>query len=298
MRFVDLTTSHRRLALIGADATRFLNGQVSNNVTTCTVGHGIAACVCNAKGKLEGTVNIAAIDQGYLVDFPTLLEETLPVRLERYLISDDCEWTDRSDDTAHIHVLGENANSIAAILTTPSLTISNQVRWRQHGVDIIVDAAHADELTSQLIQVGASLLTSDELHSLRIANRAPAWGAEITTDSLPQELGLESDHISFTKGCYIGQETISRIKSVGRVNRQLVAVRSEFPLVLGAEIRLADSDPNSKPLGIVTSIDPQTQEGLALVHRNALDPNASIITTNLENSLSRPLIILQSITNL
>lgn len=298
MRFVDLTTDHRRYSLIGPDATRYLNGQVSNDVTTCTEGHGIAACVCNAKGKLEGTINIATVDRGYLVDFPSLLYETLPLRLERYLISDDCEWTDRSDDTAHFHILDENTAAIAAILTTPSLTISKQPRWRQRGVDIITDAAHADELTNQLTHAGASPLTSDELRTLRIANRAPAWGAELTTDSLPQELGLESDHISFTKGCYIGQETISRIKSVGRVNRQLVALRSESPLTLGAEIRLAASDPISKPLGIITSIDPEIQVGLALVHRKAIEPGASLIATDTENSLSTPLIILQSKSNL
>ncbi len=294
MRFVDLTTNHSRHALIGPDATRYLNGQVSNDVTLCTGTHGIAACVCNAKGKLEGTVNVAAIDKGYIVDFPSILDETLPVRLDRYLIADECEWTDRSDDTAHLHVLGEDANSIAAIVSIPTLAISNQPRWGQCGVDIIIDAAQVEDVKNQLTVAGATQLTSDEIHSLRIANRAPAWGAEMTTDSLPQELGLESDYISFTKGCYIGQETISRIKSVGRVNRQLVALRSESPLILGAEIRLADNNTDSKPLGIITSVDPVNQEGLALVHRKALDPTASLIATDTENSLSTPLIILQS----
>ena len=197
------------LQLSGGDRERFLNGQVSNDVRKLTAENSIAACVTTIKGKLDAFVRISAFDDSYLIDSESELRESLFARLDKYIIADDCELEDVSDNWRIVHVLGQIESEHVA---------RTSERFGQPGTDLWLpaDASNPGDL---------EILSSADTESLRIRNGVPKWGAEPTPDTLPAEAGLDATAIDFNKGCYIGQEVISRIKSVGRVNRQLLSLR-------------------------------------------------------------------------
>lgn len=297
MQVIDLTSQHARMLLSGPDAARYLNGQISNDVGLCKGEQGIAACVCNAKGKLEGTVNVNSWDQGFLVDFPVELLETLSLRLEKYLISDDCAWSDLSKELKQFHVIDEDPQSIGEKLADVACTVIRNHRYGKFGTDVFCAKQSVGDLLNRLASHGATFPSANEMEEFRIANCGPKWGAELGTETLPQEANLESTHISFTKGCYIGQETISRIKSVGRVNRRLVTLTLDsLPSMIkvGDEIFRESDFPEGKPIGKVTSVASSGPRSLAYLHRTALEGDEPLIVSNTEKSLSRSIRILHS----
>jgi folate-binding protein YgfZ len=103
------------------------------------------------------------------------------------------------------------------------------------------------------------LLVGDELETFRVANGVPAWGRELTEGMLPPEAGLDATDISYQKGCYIGQEVISRIKFAGKLNRRLVRTALEEGS-LPENVRLVDEKGN--PAGEVTSVSPLPVDGM------------------------------------
>lgn len=286
-----LTESSHRWLLSGPDAARYLNGQISNDVNLCNSTTGIAACVCNPKGKLDGIVHVArsTVDGhlGFVVSFPSDLEDTLPLRLEKYLIADDCEWSDITDKTCHIHVTGSTADQI---VLDGTFSTTSQFRFGQPGIDVIAPRSEQDALIAQLVAAGHDRLDAAAADAMRIANGAAAWGAELTADTLPKEAGLEPTHVSFTKGCYIGQETISRMKTAGKVRQQLCQVTTDRSatahLVVGSSLV---SGADHKPCGVITSVasgltTPVDCVGLAMVKRKALESGDPISVANSEGS--------------
>jgi tRNA-modifying protein YgfZ len=194
------------LEFSGPDAVRFLNGQVTQDVRK-VVGSGLSlpACVTDAKGKLQFRVWITEAPQGGAIWI--LCENAgsgeLEARLTRYLIADDVEVRDRSGEFGVWHVSEEPAEGAGRQAN----------RFGFQGFDLIGDFTFEDAVSRE------------ELERLRIENGIPAWGAELREGMLPPEAGLDRTDISYTKGCYIGQEVISRIKSAGKVNRRLVKLR-------------------------------------------------------------------------
>ncbi|QQL43939.1 YgfZ/GcvT domain-containing protein [Sulfuriroseicoccus oceanibius] len=281
MSSIPLTSSHHRWQLAGPDAARYLNGQISNDVHRCTETTGIAACVCNAKGKLDGIVHVSPGSEPdhFIVDFPAELEDTLPLRLERYLIADDAEWSDLTDSTFQIHITDTTADIIAPLVASLDGVVAiSQARFGALGVDVIGPIAQQSAAADALAPIATITLDAQELEDLRIANGAPRWGAELTPDTLPKEVGLEPTHVSFTKGCYIGQETISRMKTAGKVRQALCKLTTSDPVTTGMELIVEGSD---KPCGTITSVDSAGTTALALVKRAALEsPDAIALATN------------------
>lgn len=186
----------------GADRLRYLNGQVSNDLRRLKAGAVQQALVLTAKGKLCATLWIWIDGESFLVEPPVgLVDEVMP-RLERYAIADDVTFDLVEEDTAGWHVFGPAAGS---------LTSGREIaRLGLPGRD--VEDAPADPWLEA---------TPDEITYLRIQNGIPAWGPELDADTLPQEARLERFAVDFHKGCYVGQEIVSRLKSVGRVNEML-----------------------------------------------------------------------------
>jgi folate-binding protein YgfZ len=246
------------LRLSGSDRQRYLNGQVSNDVRKLDGNNSITACVTTLKGKLDALVHIIEHEGAYLIDSEPELREPLLARLDRYIIADDCELDDVSDDWRLIHVLEdfEPDPADAAILARRS------ERLGQSGTDQWLPAGAP-------LPGGLTFLSADEAEALRIRNGVPKWGAELTPDTLPAEAGLDLTAIDFHKGCYIGQEVISRIKSVGRVNRKLVRLRvpDEIPAAepIAPGMRLFDPDRESE-VGVLTSV--AGSEALGFVKRD------------------------------
>ncbi|HEV7405662.1 MAG TPA: glycine cleavage T C-terminal barrel domain-containing protein [Chthoniobacteraceae bacterium] len=248
-----------KLRLTGADRIRYLNGQVTANVTKLGAEAALPACVTTAKGKLSAEVCIAAgAGDSILVDADEVLRESLPARLERYIVADDVTLEDVTDTYALFHFLlppSADEAFAAAMPQVPVATVRRAHRYGRPGWDMWLEhKAGATGFFGISEQPnGPRQLPPDLAESIRIEAGIPRWGYELREDTLPPEAGLDGTHVDYAKGCYIGQEVISRIKSVGHVNRRLTGFLSTGgePLQAGWSV-FAPGD-SVKPIGELTS---------------------------------------------
>ena len=233
------------LVLTGADRVRYLNGQVTSNVQKLAAGQTQPACVTTAKGKLCAEVLLTATADALFIDADAALRDTLPARLERYIIADDVTLTDATDTRALLHFIGPPPPALDGAWSAPSR------RFGRDGWDVRLPSAAFSAVKAALFS--QHLLLDDALlETLRIEAGIPRWGRELGEDTLPPEAGLDRTHIDYHKGCYIGQEVISRLKSVGHVNRQLTGFVAEdgSPLTVGTSIFAPGEE---RAVGTITS---------------------------------------------
>jgi folate-binding protein YgfZ len=235
----------------GNDRARYLNGQVTANVQSLQARRSTPACVTSAKGKLCADGFVTNTGDALWFDAEATLRETLAPRFERYIISDDVTLEDLSDSMRVVHfILGEGETAEALQAAFASLNPTQSARFGRPGLDFLLSSVDAwDALKGERV-----FLTPEDLESLRVEAGIPKWGAELDENTLPPEAGLDRTHIDYHKGCYIGQEVISRLKSIGHVNRRLVGFISSSgtPLEAGWEILAASGDAAS-PAGTLTS---------------------------------------------
>ena len=246
---VDLS-DRLKLRLTGGDRVRFLNGQVTANVTRLVAGQALPGCVTTAKGKLCGDVMLHAANDALILDADATLRAVLPARLERYIIADEVILEDVTDDLRLIHLLGAVAPS--AELADVAVCVDRAHRFGRAGWDLIL---RSEVMANRWPALAANAVELDpELQEiLRIEAGVPRWGHELTENTLPPEAGLDRTHVDYHKGCYIGQEVISRLKSVGHVNRELTG----FVAVTGAPTvgaRLFAPGDDEHPIGTLTSV--------------------------------------------
>jgi len=244
--FFDLS-GRTKLRITGNDRVRFLNGQITNDARKATESAATEACVLNAKGKLNADIFLSAAPDCFWVDADPDLQKALPARIERYIIADDVQIDDVTDRFSIFHVLSGAAPDVAncqRILSTRRLA--------EKGWDIWADSEFHDAVSQQL----SSMLrffdgTSAEI--LRIEHGIPRWGRELTEEIIPVEANLEEHTIDYEKGCYIGQEVISRIKMSGQTNKRLCGLISLHDTPLRAGMKLASTSANGKQVGWITS---------------------------------------------
>ncbi len=243
----------------GPDAVRFLNGQLTQDVRRVAGGKiSLPSCVTDARGKLQFRVTVSDSGDGALwISGPADFSGNLEARLTRYLIADDVEVSDLTGRYGLAHFTGP-------MLEPPVGVIARQSnRFGLAGTDWWIHASLTVEFPVEI-----PMLESDALEALRIANGIPAWGSELIGGMLPPEALLEATDISYNKGCYVGQEVISRIKSAGKVNRRLAR------FVFDAEISVVPG-PLENSAGVVTSVSPIASAGvrhaLGYVKRGAGD---------------------------
>ena len=251
---IDLGTP-ALLEFRGPDAVRFLNGQITQDVRRVVGGEiSLPSCVTDAKGKLQFRITLTAAPNGELwVAGLADQAEELEARLTRYLIADDVEMSSLTNTFKLYHFLEKMP------APPPGGIARESNRYGIPGTDwwLPIDQAINDPL-----------LANDELEALRIANGIPVWGRELIAGMLPPEALLEATDISYQKGCYVGQEVISRIKSAGKVNKRLTRfiIDAQAPVIPGSLENSA---------GEVTSVSPLTVGGLrhalGYVKRGAVD---------------------------
>lgn len=237
------------LKMGGPDRLRYLNGQVTQDLRRLKPDQALPACVLSAKGKLQAEVWIRATEDALWIDAPHSQQEELLQRLERYIVADDVCITDCSGDFDLWHCVSPELPNAEIFLNTMAF---HAQRLGPGGRDFWSMRADRERWSSAL---SPSLGTPAEWEHLRIQRGIPAWGAELDEHTLPPEAGLDKSHIDFHKGCYIGQEVISRLKSVGRVNRSLLRFTGAGAPSPGAELLCAHS---GAPAGVLTSVT-QTQ---------------------------------------
>jgi folate-binding protein YgfZ len=244
--FFDLSP-RVKLRIAGADALRFLNGQISNDLRKATADFAIQASVLSAKGKMNAHVFISAEADSFVLDADPEVYEELPVRIERYIIADDVQIEDVTDRFGIFHVTGE--------LTAVSPAASRVVRADRFGCsgwDIWLERAELERVRREL---AATLAFCDEecAEVFRIERGIPRWGRELTDQIIPTEANLEAASIDYSKGCYIGQEVISRIKMSGQTNKRLCGLVSISGIPLRPGLRLVPDEGDGKEVGWITS---------------------------------------------
>lgn len=220
------------LSFHGPDAVRYLNGQLTQDVAE--VGNrALPACVTDAKGRLQFFVSVfrGPQDDQLLVAGDPARADELRARLERYLIADAVETADLGGRWVRVHAEGR--------LPGASFTRASAGPFGV-GIDHWYPAGRVPDGDS---------LGEEQIETFRIAAGLPVWGRELGEGMLPPEAGLDRTAISYHKGCYIGQEVLSRIKSVGRVNRRLARLTTDADIpgpLLAAGVEV----------GVITSISP------------------------------------------
>ena len=239
-------SSRVKLRISGADALRFLNGQITNDLRKATSASAIQASVLNAKGKVNANVFVSVEGDSFLLDAEPELREELPLRLEKYIIADDVQIEDVSDRFALFHVTGSAAPAIH------SGRIIQANRFGCSGWDIWTERAEQESARGGL---SVAFVPCDEecMEVFRIERGIPRWGRELTDQIIPTEANLEAASIDYSKGCYIGQEVISRIKMSGQINKRLCGFISQSDAPLRVEMRLVPADGDQKEIGWITS---------------------------------------------
>ena len=242
--FLDLS-AHAKLRVTGADRFRFLNGQITNDLRKASETVAVEACVLNAKAKLNAHIFIAALGESLLIDADPELRETLRARLERYVIADDVEIKDVTDEFSLFHVFPEQPPH-------GSGRIVSARRFAATGWDIWSDPARHDAMRDELASAYL-FIDSASADVMRIEQGLPRWGRELTDEIIPIEANLEQRTIDYLKGCYIGQEVISRIKMSGQTNKRLCGLISLDNTPLQPGMKLVAPSASGKEAGWITS---------------------------------------------
>jgi folate-binding protein YgfZ len=206
----------------------------------------IEACVLNAKGRIDAHIYVCELGESFLLDAERSLREKLRARLERYVIADDVEIEDVSDEFSMFHLLSDER-------PPPECgRIVSARRFAGQGWDVWTDANNYDAVCEALSS-SFLLLDPGAAEVLRIEQGIPRWESELTEAIIPVEANLEARTIDYQKGCYIGQEVISRMKMSGQTNKRLCGLISLNDAPLKAGMKLAAPSKEGKEVGWITS---------------------------------------------
>ena len=268
--FFDLS-ARAKLRLTGADRVRFLNGQTTNDVRRARAEATQESCVLNARGHLDAHLFLFATPNDIWMDVDQELRGQLSIRIERYVIADDVVIEDVTDQFALFHVLADSEPKTAA-----ATFCLRSRRLGSEGWDLWVESAGAEKMRN-VLAADYRAMDESEWEVLRIENGIPRWGRELTPEIIPPEANLQMRAIDYEKGCYIGQEVISRMKMSGQTRQRLSGLTSGIALVPGMEVRAG-----TKVVGRVTSAvfsqRMNSHIALAMIKRGYTEPGRSLVT--------------------
>jgi folate-binding protein YgfZ len=238
-----------RICLIGNDRVRFLHGQITNDIKKLCPGEGCYSALTTAKGKMESDISIFNLPDELLLDFEPGLTEKISQRLEKFIVADDVQIVDAAPHYGLLSVQGPkalelvNAIGLAGHLglekryaiakisgeTLGDIYLANHPRLSQSGFDLFVPnhslAAVADKLIAAAKKVGGRACGWTAFETARIESGIPRFGADMDESNLPMECGITDRAMSFNKGCYIGQEVLNRVYTIGHVTKELRGLR-------------------------------------------------------------------------
>lgn len=248
-------TGRGDLRIDGAEAAPFLHGLVTNDVKKLRPGEGCRAAFLTPKGRMLADLVAYRTEAGLVLDCDPALPAKLFALLQKYGMFHPVAIADETLATAVVHVEGPEARGAlaragfaqlpdaphahrVATFAGRALRIASESRAGEPGFDLRLSIVDAEPLVELLVASGAARISPDALDAARVEAGLARWGAELDETLLPNEAWLEKDAISYSKGCYIGQETVARLKTYGHVNRHLVALRlpPDAGIGLGAEV--------------------------------------------------------------
>jgi folate-binding protein YgfZ len=274
-----------KLALTGTEAKSFLQGQVTNDVESLTPGTGCYAAFLTPKGKMLGDVRILDIGDELLLDTERVALQELFNMIRRFSIGYDVQLHKRTLEQGLLSLVGPEALATAGLeqlAAAPEHTharaelggVAVRAIRTDVGVDLLCDAERSTVLRSALEGVGVPPVDEPVVECLRVEHGRPRYGIDLDDTVIPQEAGLNERAVSFSKGCYVGQETVARLNYRGKPNRHLRGLRLSGRAQSGEPLRLGDRE-----VGHLGSVAESPRFGwiaLALVRREA--PVGSTVT--------------------
>lgn len=284
------------LEVTGADRTRWLDGMISNEVASIAPGGGRYALLLDPKGRILADLHVLVRPEAFWLELAAHAAEPTRERLERFVIADDVEIANRSGEWARLALEGPAAPAVVdraagaplglapdgssdAAIGDVSVVAAAFALAGGPGIQLFVPVGGEDAVASALARAGAplSLVVADAaaLEVLRIEAGVPRLGAELDADVFPAEARLERA-ISFTKGCYTGQEIVARIRTRASVQHFLVGLSLEGAAEVGAGAEIAAE---GRPIGEVTSACRSPVAGsiaLGYVRRSHAEPDTRV----------------------
>ena len=266
-----------KLALSGPDAKAALNALVTNEIETLEPGTGLYAAVLTPKGKMLGDLRVLDTGDELLLDTERSALQGVFDALRHGLVGFDAELHKRTLQRGLLSLIGPRSRAVAGAPDLPAAEHANRpariagidvvLAATDAGVDVICPGEDTERVGEALLAAGASAAAEADADVLRVESGRPRYGVDLDDATIPQEGGLNERAVSFTKGCYPGQETVARLFYKGKPNRRLCGLRLSAPVGAGAPLMLGE-----RVVGTLTSsvVSPQFGPiGLALVRREA-----------------------------
>ena len=285
-----------KLALTGPGAVEFLNGQVTNELVGLSPGEGCYAAFLTHKGKMLGDLRILAVGEHpdaqpteLLLDTERGALQALFDMIRRFKVGYEVELHKRTLERSLLSLVGPDAMRVAAkafALDPPALgepehshllasldrTAVRLIRT-DAGVDALLNCTDTAAVRAALEEAGAAEVSEAAAEIVRVEHGRPRYGIDLDEATIPQEAGLNERAVSFTKGCYVGQETVARLHYKGKPNRHLRGLRLSEPTEPGAALALGERSVGSLGSSVLSpTLGPI---GLALVRREA-EPGATV----------------------
>jgi folate-binding protein YgfZ len=270
------------IEVTGPDAVDFLQGQLTNDVAALAPGSGCYALLLTPKGRILADARVLLrAPELVLLDTEAEALAALLANLTMYKIGRQVKVTDRSDEWSLLSLIGPEAARVAGADPEPLhsfleaevggaavLAIATDA-----GVDVAAPRADGARVREALVRRGAEPVSAGAGELARIEQGRPRLGVDMGEDNLPGELGLEARAVSFTKGCYVGQEPVARMHHRGHPNRHLRGLRAGVPVQVGDPVSSGERD-----VGTVTSASLSPVHGpIALaVLRREVEPGSRV----------------------
>jgi folate-binding protein YgfZ len=290
-----------RIVVTGPDRAAYLQGLLTNDVVALKAGHGCYAAYLTPQGRMITDLFVYEIGDLMLLSTPPAVKDAMLARLERFIFTEDVKLGDVTGSFAQMAVIGPNAalalagaldsatedalnalpehgNMRAPFASQPAI-VTRVTDPGEPGYDIYVERSHAEALRARLAAAGVAEIDAETAEAIRIEAGVPRFGRDMDEETIPLEAGIETRAISFSKGCYVGQEVIVRVlhRGHGRVARKLMGLKIDGGAVppAGTPVRAGDRE-----IGRVTSSarSPAAKQPIALayLHRDFLTPGSTV----------------------
>lgn len=311
-----------KIAVAGADRRAYLHAMLTNDVASLQAGCGCYAAYLTPQGRMIADMVVLELGDMLLVDLDRSVTAAVLSRLDEFVFSEDVKFGDLSDAFGTLVVIGPRAASIVASVVGGSAqagaTADDLALWPSFhnmrasfrgqmvllaasqdagvaGFDLYIERPYVDKLLLALVAGGAMPAVRADWEVLRVEAARPAFGADMDGETIPLEAGIESRAISFTKGCYPGQEVVIRVlhRGHGRVARRIAGL-----VVNGAEVPSAGDLllAGDRDAGRVTSAVRSPRFGgpiaLAMVYRDFLEAGTELAIQHGDTTLAARVVTL------
>jgi tRNA-modifying protein YgfZ len=264
------------IGVAGPDAAEYLQGQLTNDIEALDPGDGCRAELLDRKGHIQADLRVLRPEAEDIVLDTEAASTAAAVRhLTMYSIGREVTVTDRSAEDAVRSVIGPRTEEVTGIAPLPPYVVAKAriggtdllAAGTRDGLDLLLPADALAAVRDELLGRGAAEVSEAAAEILRIEAGDPRFGADMSTETMPAEAGIVEETVSFTKGCYIGQETVARLHYRGRPNRHLRGLRLDGAAPTGAEVKLGDKVVGS--VGSACLSPAHGQIALAILRREA-----------------------------